>query len=383
VGAYLGMVQEVVFGLESSWQGLRFQPCVTAALRLGTFGSSETVELRNVDYQGARLLVRLHLPTLAPGTRGICRLGRSVLNGVAVGDEFVAREKLGDTNEWDLYLEAPAPSSEPASEGLRRVDVRDESALFGPAQPQWDESRGAISVENGRLVLHFLPGGSEAVRYNIYCDGVLREASWPRTEWVDAQSSDHDKRVRFYAVEAVDPKSGNASHLSSVRPWLGGRAPQLLPAKDFTHRGGKLVDDHHLAEWGRSGDQLETRHFQVIRTGRHQIRAEFANGSGPVNTGITCGVKRVEVLAAADQKLLFSGYVVMPQLGDWKRWDLSSPVIATLEAGKEYVLRLSEDEVSRNMSYLANNARYTSWPGGGDAAYNLVNIASLQLLNLD
>ena len=80
--------------------------------------------------------------------------------------------------------------------------------------------------------------------------------------------------------------------------------------------------------------------------------------------------------------MIAAGYLVMPQSGDWQRFDLSTVVRADLQAGKSYSIRIFEDEYSRNMSYLAHNQRYTSWPGGGDAAYNFVNIASLHLLCL-
>jgi hypothetical protein len=69
----------------------------------------------------------------------------------------------------------------------------------------------------------------------------------------------------------------------------------------------------------------------------------------------------------------------MPQSGDWKPWDLSSPAGVNFSAGEEYSISLCEDEYSRNMSYLQNNERYTAWLGGGQESCNYVNIASLHL----
>ncbi len=77
--------------------------------------------------------------------------------------------------------------------------------------------------------------------------------------------------------------------------------------------------------------------------------------------------------------MVATGYLVMPQSGDWQRFDLSSVVHADLQAGKSYSIRIFEDEYSRNMSYLSHNQRYTSGVGGGDDAYNFVNIASIRL----
>ena len=73
----------------------------------------------------------------------------------------------------------------------------------------------------------------------------------------------------------------------------------------------------------------------------------------------------------------------MPQSGDWRRFDLSSVVRATLKAGETYAIRIFEDPYSRNMSYLQRNRDYTANPGGGEADYNFVNIAAIQLLRVN
>jgi hypothetical protein len=43
------------------------------------------------------------------------------------------------------------------------------------------------------------------------------------------------------------------------------------------------------------------------------------------------------------------------------------------------VISISEDEVSRNTSYLHDNAGYAAWPGGVEARCNSVNIESIHL----
>ena len=118
--------------------------------------------------------------------------------------------------------------------------------------------------------------------------------------------------------------------------------------------------------------------FTAKTGGHYLVRAEFSNGAGPVNTGITCAVKKLEIRRAASEELIASGYLVMPQSGDWKRFDLSSAVRADLKAGENYSLKVFEDDDSRNMSYLAGNERYTSEKGGGKDPYNFVNIAAIQ-----
>ena len=381
VAGYLSMVQDIVFGLETSWDGIRFHPFITAKLRNETFADTDQIELHNFVYQGTTNDVRVHLPPKSAAGEGVCVVSRIELNGRKVGDSFVTRTELHSSNQWDIYL-TPPQSSWPA-ESLREVDMNNEHSLFGPVQPVWDESQnGGINVQDGKLVLHYLPGGATNVVFNIYRDGRLCAASVRKTSWTDADSADYKQRVHYYAVSAVDTVSGNVSHLTPPRCHLEKDQERVIRAANMKNHGGRLVATDHFADWGKPEDTLLAGPFKVERGGYYAIRVRFSNGAGPVSTGITCAVKQLEVCRAGDGKVLVSGHVVMPQSGDWNRWDLSSPIIADLASGERYVIRLREDEVSRNMSYLENNEHYTAWPGGGEAGYNYVNVRALQLINL-
>jgi hypothetical protein len=123
-----------------------------------------------------------------------------------------------------------------------------------------------------------------------------------------------------------------------------------------------------------------TKSIQVKQPGKYLIRVQFANGSGPINTGLTCAVKKLQVLKAGSQDPVATGYIIMPQSGDWKRWDMSSSVAAVLNPGEQYTIRLSEDSASRNMSYMKNNEQYTAGVGGGDKSSNYANISSIYVL---
>ena len=94
-------------------------------------------------------------------------------------------------------------------------------------------------------------------------------------------------------------------------------------------------------------------------------------------------MKHLELIHATSGDVVATGHLVMPQLADWQRLERSSPVPATLRAGERYLVRLSEDESARNMSYLEHNRRYTSWPGGGPEPHNRITLASLHALTLD
>lgn len=377
VAGYLSAVQDIVFGLETTWDGLRFQPSLTAQVRRATFGGTRRIEWRDFLWRGTRHTVRVHLPDLPEGAGGLCRVERVTLNGREVGADFVPRARLAAENTWDVRLAAPAA---PARGALRVADVRDERAAFGPAQPEWDDARGAVARVDGRIVLRFRahPAGDD-VTFNLYRDGQRVAAGWRGTEWAD--ESGPDDRVHFYAAEAVDDRTGTVSHLTPTRTAAATGREIALPAAGFRVRGGRFADGR-LAEWGAREDTAEAE-FTAAHDGRHLLTAAYANGSGPINTGIACGVKRLEVIRAAGGEIVASGYLVMPQLATWERIERSSPVSAMLRAGERYLLRVSEDEHARNMSYLAHNIRYTSWPGGGAQPHNRVTLAALHALALE
>ena len=381
VAGYLSMVQDIVFGLETSWEGIRFRPFLTASLRNETFAGSDQIELRDFNYRNTRHQVRLHLPPKDSAQQGVCPISRIELNGKSVNGDFVASAALLDSNQWDIYLAAPIQPENPTP--LHLVDVTNERALFGPMQPTWEESQsGGITVEHGKLVLHYQHSDIANLAFNIYRDGELIAKAIRGTNWVDAASGDYQEHVHAYVVEAVDLVSGNASHLTPPRCHVSDHQQLLIPARDMQNQGGNLVANHHYENWGQPSHMLVTRNFKVQRSGRYSIRAEFSNGAGAVNTGITCGVKKLELRRAGTDEVIAAGYLIMPQSGDWQRWDFSSPVAAALNAGENYVIRISEDGASRNMSYLKNNERYTAWAGGGVSGFNFVNIASVQLVNL-
>jgi hypothetical protein len=379
VAAYLSMVQDIVFGLETSADGIRFRPFITAKLRNETFGGSEQIVLRNFSYRSTTNQVIIHFSATNLVTAGVCPIDRIELNGKRIGEKFVTGARLQGSNQWDIYLGVAKELGSPAP--LRMVDVADPRALFGPRQPTWDASRG-ITVENGWLALHFQQADAANVVFNIYRDGKLLAKSVRDTNWVDATSGDYLNRVYSYVIEAINPLTGNASHLSPTRHFQAESQQQVILAKEMQNRGGNLVDGHHFENWGKSEDELLVKSFRANRTGRYVIRAEFSNGAGSIETGITCAVKKLEVRQLGSDTVMAVGYLIMPQSGDWKRWDMSTPITANLDSGVEYSIRISEDEYSRNMSYLKNNERYTDYQGGGPADYNYVNIAALHLLRV-
>jgi hypothetical protein len=379
VAAYLSVIQDTVFGLDTSAAGIRFAPYVTAKLRNGTFPSTDVLQLHNFVYQGTHNQVNVHLPPAGSFTEGACVVDRTELNGKPLTGEFVSANSLQSMNVWDIFLKAPTTPTPDAA--LRIVDVSNERAICGPLQPVWqDGPQGGLGLESGRVVLNYREDETENVTFNIYRDGQLCAQGIKETKWVDPMSDDYQTAVHSYAVASVDASSGTVSHLTPSRSFRTEDQKLIIEAKDIRNQGGNLVGDSHFENWGQSSDELETSSFQVKQPGRHLIRVQFSNGAGPINTGITCAVKKLEILKAGSEEPVASGYLVMPQSGDWTRWDMSSSVSAVLTPDEKYSIRIVEDNCSRNMSYMNNNESYSAGTGGGDKSSNYVNVSSVYVL---
>ena len=379
---YLSMVQDVVFGLDTSMDGIRFRPFITAKMRNDIFKTGDAIELRELAYRGTRNLVRVHLPPAGSFARGICDVDRVELNGKPVGTGFVKVESLQPSNRWEIFLKAPNAGATHGGASILVADISNEHAVFGPDQPVWADDRKEIRIENGHAVLSYRHDDAANVSFNIYRNGELCATGVRETEWTDPARGDFANAEYSYAVVAVDLKSGNASHPTPSRSIRTPDQQQVIPATAMQHVGGNLVANHHFENWGKPEHEIVTNSFQVKHPGNYRVRVEFSNGAGPVNTGITCAVKRIEILRSSSKEIVASGYLVMPQSGDWNRWDLSSSVTANLDPDDHYVIRILEDKYSRNMSYLKNNERYTSGLGGGSEVYNFVNIADVRLLHV-
>ena len=72
------------------------------------------------------------------------------------------------------------------------------------------------------------------------------------------------------------------------------------PATVYEH--GKT----HFADWGYPEQTLSLDSFTASTGGTYYIQIDFGNGR-PVDTGIACGAKRVEVFDNSDDSLAGSG----------------------------------------------------------------------------
>jgi hypothetical protein len=379
VAGYLSMVHDVLFGLERTDDGLRVRPFVPRELRASLFSGTSTLALTGVRYQGKRLTVVLHLPPVA-GTDGHYDVGEVTVNGATAAGELLTGLEDGDRVDVTL-LEGPASS--PPITLLSTSDIADYRNVFGPKVP----GLVSLGLVGDRLSLELSTGGESPadVTFSIYRDGVRVADDLPgsTTSWVDEGSAAHATTSYCYSVETTFVASGNHSqHAAPLCYWGPGyERVQVEDAQAFASTGGELVFEHgkwHYQGWGAPDDTLSVA-MTPAATGRYLVQLDAGNGAGPVNTGITCGVKAVEVWSGGS--LVTSGQVLMPQLGTWDAWRGSTFLPVELVGGTPYVIVVREDERSGNMSDLEHFALYGGM-GGKGGRFNDVNVSEVKLLYL-
>ena len=332
VAGFVSVVRDVLFGLDVSPDGaVTFRPCVTPAVRARFFGPGDAVSVHNLTHLGCRHDVTLHLPTDVGGGDVPYAVSRATCNGEAVGGPVRCAASV---NRWDVWLTIGTAAAAAAVPTV--TDFADVRRYFGPRQPTC-----VASVVGGRLMLRFGSDGPGPVTYTVYRDGAVVADGLTVAEWADDRAGPH-----AYAVSATFPESGLQSHLSAETSTAA------------------VVEQPADAAIRPSVD------------GVHVLRLRYVNGGAPVNTGITCGVRRWAVLGD-DGGVVASGHVILPHTaGATLR---SSPMVVTLSAGRAYTLRLETGGAAINMTYFDHNRMYTAHAGGGDAADNAVTVVGLSV----
>ena len=380
VAGYMAMVQDVIFGLETDWDGIRFLPCITAKMHGDYFKNSKTLDLKNFKYRGKAIQVTVNLPSLGEKGVGVYEIEKIHFNGLPVGKDFVAAADLRKENHWEIWLSA---AKSKISDRINLVEDLNRRNIFGPKQPQWSTiGQGGITIDEGKLKLHYDANGETNVRFNIYRNGQLCANRITETEWTDSDSGDYQDNAYFYMIEAVYPDSGNCSHLTPVRFYRLQDDVIEIGAASMKNKGGNLVSGHHFENWGLPEHEIWIPSLTVGKSGRYLVNAEYSNGAGPINTGVTCAIKRMEILENGSRQPIAASYLIMPHTADWTRYLDSTSFQADLQSGKQYSIKISEDAYARNMSYFDHYESYRN-TGSGMEPYNYVNISKIRLMKVN
>ncbi len=374
VAGYISLVQNMLFGLRMTDSGMRIEPFITRWMRASLFADEKCLRLVNVSFLNASHSVTLHLPEADSFMSEKAIVKRVLLNGDEISGQVVSQDALQPRNDWEVYLDADVSTQTRCS--LPLVDVQCKDAIYAPQPPEWNGEAG-VSLQGGLLHLSFRHPDPDSVLIDIYRNGALHATIKDANTWLDLRSGNYPNQRYVYQLVARCRQRGLTSHPTRGRQYQEPWQTQIIRSDEMSCVGGCLVDDH-LEDWGLDWHELIARDVSVRQSGQYAVQVNYANGSGPINTGITCAVKRVEVFSDLNE-CCGAGYFIMPQTSDWTRFLLSNRIVASLQEERRYAIRISEDAYCRNMSYLASNIAYTARAGGGGDSYNFVNIAEMHL----
>jgi hypothetical protein len=113
------------------------------------------------------------------------------------------------------------------------------------------------------------------------------------------------------------------------------------------------------------------RTWKAPRAARYRVWFDYANGHGPINTGVTAAVKRVAIACTGSPEQTVP--VVMPHSVSEQR-STSATFEAKADASCAFTL-----QQGFNMSDLANFAHYTGGAGGDEGPLNDAKIGALHI----
>lgn len=378
VAGYLGVVNDVVFGMETGADGLRFHPRITGAMARTFFGGAASIALSNLTYKGKRVSVVVQLPADLDGD-GFFSVEGVTLNGVDAGEGFIDAADLAEENVFEVRL-GNASGGAGTITLLSEADVGAYKNVFGPKTP----TIATVAVEADRLKVTWDAAGETGVTFDVYRDGVRVAWGLTDTTWTDPNSGDHATVTHCYSVDASFTDSGTTSqHARAICYW--GATNQRISsfsAQNFAAQGGTLVMNHgrwHYEDWGDPSDTLTIANVVPAQSGEHLLQVVAGNGAGDTTTGVTCAVKSIEVWNGGTR--VGGGYLVMPHLGAWSEWRDSNVVSVDLVAGTNYTVVIKEDVYANNMSDLDHFSLYGG-SGGTGGRFNKVNITELKMLYL-
>jgi hypothetical protein len=386
VGAYLGMVVRAVFGVSTTHDGIDVNPFITARLRSGVFGKSDTVAMNNLRLRGHNINVTLRLPpAAAPGKEGYYAIERILVNGRPAAAAIPWSQLAAANNNIEVVFGQLVAGEQ----GIRRVNAnpyQEAPAVFGPREPRITHLARADGVTTLTIAAAAAAAAAPAdeqagIAYNVYRDGKLVAANVAAGAWQDRSGSD----AACYAVEAQYTASGNRSHHGVPRCADPGLAISIMDSRVESSvvvaPPNARFAEPHLVDWGKPHDRFSVRDVRVAQAGDYAVQVRYHNGANQVNLGISGGVKWLAVKDASGA-IVAEGVVQLPHA----RLDkantptvFSTPLAARLKPDAAYRIEMSD---FYNMSYLQSNSSFSA-AGGAGGPSNRFDIYGVRLLRTE
>ncbi|MEZ4273414.1 MAG: hypothetical protein R3C68_18855 [Myxococcota bacterium] len=367
VAAFVGSVREQLFGFGAHANGdVMVDSYLPATTARWLFGNKRRIQLDGLMYRGRTLKIRLQAPETLP-QEGALEVRSVRLDTEEVDSQRIALSRLTPNSMLDVIL-APSKSNQTFSATVRG------SVHYAPPPLEIEK----IAVVENHAVLHFLTDLPAATGMRVYRNGVAvsQESNLHEKRWRDPKVLEG---VAHYAVEVVDLKTGATSYRSPVQrvggPEMLRLSAQVLRPTQSQLQRTKAGD----IDWASDRGDVLWSGVRVSESGTYALRLLAANGNGPVNTGVTCGVVRATVENEASGEAVASATLSISQSGSWDTWQLSTALLAQLHKGQPYQVRITSDAYSKNMSYLRVAELYTGGVGGAEGPLNRVHLRELQI----
>jgi len=377
VGAYLSLVVNDIFGVETTATGLRLAPYITSELRQRYLGQSEQLQLSNLRLWGKTLDLVIQLPPVT-ATSGVYSVEAIRVNGVD-SNGTLASGDLKAKNSIEIKLGEPVPGHS----AITRVDatpgVFDES-VFAPYEPEVE-----VADLNGKISVSIIDKRNKGdIEYRLFRNGEQLAAGLGAGTWVDAMP---DPAQSCYSAVAIFKSSGNRSHHSRPRcanpgQYIAVDADNVSSNREVTSLNeGKESDSIGVGlaviqDWGLPDDSFSVDNIDITDAGRYAIQIRYFNIQHEVQTGITNGMKWLSV-TDTDGKVVGGGVMQLPHNEPHNPPVYSTPVYLQLVPG-QYSLSLTD---FYNMSYLTNNQTYSA-AGGIEGPVNRFDIYGVRVLPL-
>ncbi|WP_017446753.1 MGH1-like glycoside hydrolase domain-containing protein [Gayadomonas joobiniege] len=368
VAAYLNMVIEGVFGLKLEQNELTINPYITTALVEQFFSPADRLSLQQIKWKGKKLSIDIQLPERMHKHQGAFRVEQVSLNGQKLSGQAIKQSLLTEgQNLIQVELGLPEPQTRELTQVAAGPGDKDHQ-VFAPYEPDL-----MVQTTEQGVHLRIIDDKNQGdVSYQIFRNGQPLIDKLPQKNWFDSSAPNLQA---CYSVAAVYASSGNTSHHSPVvcrdnGSFVSIDSEQVATNVKVTDSAlGKVVKN-----WGHTKDELTIKQIEIKETGEYAFQFAYTNYQHNINTGITNGVKWLQVYDETD-KLLAQAVVQMPHGKKQNGILYSSPLQIELAAG---IYRVSLHDFF-NMSYLTNNQSYTA-AGGIAGPVNLVNLYGLRLM---
>ncbi len=404
VAGYLSMVIHTLFGVEATDNGIKVHPFIPVALKQSLFKDDSEIKLLGLNYKGKTLNIAIKFPQGISSHAGVFQIDHVMINGTRALHEELLYQDLNPVNEIEVILSSCATKtaewnyiSDSKLAGNDRV-----FNLFAPrvpAQPQ-------LSVSGNQITVSFDTKEDNSFKGNLTIDifrngePVKEGLSGYETSWTD-ETADLS-RTNCYTIETQFTSSGNRSMPSEANCyWKGNQSREQI--QEITPAQFNTLDSSTGTVQNKNGadcfDAVSSpttwkgfeSSFTADYTGEHLVQLFCGNAACPVNTGISSGVKYVQVTEKNSQTDVGHGYIACPCIQydeDQPRqdaWDIqqkSTTIRATLEQGKEYRLYVgSDDETPSRSINMSTFNHFNTYKSDSDRI-NIFRVYSVHLLNL-